>query len=623
MQNDVHTTETLQESLEEVIQSTADSAAPTLVPEPANGLFISECCYYFMVKGGVGKRVTNFVLDINKEFIEFIPNIGEDRRVGVRAKVFSNSKYVGTVYISEDDWNSKSGFTSAFNGIGNLTYLGSDEEVKRMKSALLNDIDTKAKKIRRVHSYGIHHTKVAGQDVFTYVEPNWSIDNYGNENLYSLFGKIAGAPKLQFVPPISENGDAELTHCFKLLFRINAPITVATLLGWNMAAFLKQHIFSYRNEFPLLSVWGNAESGKTQTTGLFSALHGVFYLGGTNDSASPISLGGVGASPFAVWTGLSESMTVPKLVEEFNIRSLGRKYEEYVEHFKKAYNQHAVKRGTIRQSKLHGSGYIDAYTVDIPLTAPTLLISEQSIQIPALVQRCIQVQMSEDQRRGPNMESSFYELKRSYTKFAAFARAAYLEAIHISAAQVDRWVEQWYDQVPMSMGDRPHYCYCVALAGLNFLDYLDSKYNLGLSEDIDYLRKTLLAYVQTSSGEIAKRKTVSEVDRLMEEFAVMAELTAKDEGFRWLAKDVFYIRQGEYLYLDGVAAHASYMRYSTSQRQSPIIATYAQFRELVQNASYCESVATSLEGFAGGRNVMQFNIAKLAARGIEVGCFRV
>ena len=596
-------------------------AAPNLVEDASEGLTIHDGCYAFIGKDGF-RRVTNFVIRITKVFIEHVPSLNEDRRVAVQAQVFMKGKYVGSVNIEEEAWNSNAAFTGAFNGIGNLTFIGKDEDVRRMKSSLLTDVEKKATNIRRVHSYGIHHGKIADQDVFTYVEPGWSIDNFGNTNLYALAGKMTGAPRLQFVTGLKEGvNDPKLTECFKQLFAINQKTTIAALLGWNMASFLKQHVFAYRNEFPLVSLWGNAEAGKTQTSGLFAALHGIHYLGSSGENAAPISLGGAGASAFALWTTLSESMTIPKLAEEFNLRSLKNKYEEYAEHFKKVYNQHAIKRGTIRHSKMHGAGSIDAYTVDIPLTAPTLLISEQSIQIPALVQRCIQIQMNEDQRRGPGMEQAFHHLKRHYTYFDTFAKTAYMEAVNIPVTQVEEWIRSWHDKVPVKIGDRPHFCYCVCLMGLSFLLYLNDKYDLGIGDDVRELSEFLTEMTNMSASEILQRKSQSEADRLMAEFAVMAELSSKDEGYRWLTKGQYYVREGNDLYIDGIAAHAQYLRFAITQQQSAIIATYSQFKELIRYTRYCESVAAVREGFARGRSVMKFNIAKMAERGIEVQCF--
>lgn len=597
--------------------------APLGVDDSSENLTIHEHAYHFVSgKDGGLRRVTNFVIKITKVFIEHVPNMNEDRRVAVQAQVFMKGKMVGTINIEEDAWNSNASFTNAFNGIANCTFYGKDEDVRRMKSSLMKDIEKNTINIRRVHSYGIHYSKVAGADVFTYVEPGWSIDNFGKQDLYALSGKIAGAPRLQYVSPLPLTGDEETTQAFRELVAINQKNAIGLLLGWNMAAFLTAHIFARRNEFPLISLWGNAESGKTQTSGLFAALHGIHYLGATGENASPVSLGGSGASTFATWTSLSETLSAPKLIEEFNLRSLGKKYEEYAEHFKKVYNRHSVKRGTIRQSKIHGGGgAIDAHTVDIPLTAPTVLISEQSINIPSLVQRCIQIQLNEDMRRGPGMEQAFNALKRHYTHFDHFARTAYMETLMLSVEQVHGWITSWIDKIPTSIGDRPHYSYCVALAGLSFLLYLDEKYNLQINDIVNELIGVVVETTNMTSHEIAQKKTFSEADRMMNEFAVMAELSSKENGPAFMVKGQYYLREGNYLYLDGIAAHAQYMRFANSMQQVPIIPVYQSFRDLIRHTRYCETISAVKEGFARGRMVMKFNIAKMAERGIEVQCF--
>lgn len=597
--------------------------APLSVDDASENLVIHDNSYHFVTGKDQGlRRVTNFVIKITKVFIEHVANMNEDRRVAVQAQIFVKGKYAATVNIEEDSWNSNAAFTNAFNGVGNCTFYGKDEDVRRMKSSLMKDVEKHAINIRRVHSYGIHYTQVAKQDVFTYVEPGWSIDNFGQENLYSLAGKIGGAPRLQFARPLSEDGDPQTTECFKQLLAINQKNAVGLLLGWNAAAFLTAHIFVRRNEFPLVSLWGNAESGKTQTSGLFAAIHGIHYLGGAGDNASPVSLGGSGASTFATWTSLSETLSAPKLIEEFNMRSLGKKYEEYAEHFKKVFNRHSIKRGTIRQAKMHGGGGpIDAHTIDIPLTAPTLIISEQSIQIPALVQRCIQIQMNEDMRRGPGMEQAFTALKRHYTHLDRFAKTAYMETLSLSVDQVDEWIKQWADKIPITIGDRPHYSYCVALAGLTYMQYLSKKYSLGIEAELKELIDEVVQTTNVTSHELAQRKSFSEVDRIMNEFAVMAELSSKEDGIKWLPKGQFYIREGEYLYLDGIAAHANYLRFSVQQQQAAIIASYQGFRDLIRHSRYCETISAIREGFARNRPVMKFNLSRMAERGIEIQCF--
>src|SRR5882672_1641231 len=121
--------------------------------------------------------------------------------------------------------------------------------------------------------------------------------------------------------------------------------------------------------------------------------------------------------------------------------------------------------------------------------------------------------------------------------------------------------------------------------------------------------------------ELAQRKAFSEVDRLMNEFAAMAEISSKQDGYKWLSKGQYYLKDGEFLYLNGMAAHANYTRYAQQHGQVPIIATFAQFKELVRHTRYCETIQAIKEGFASNRPIMKLNISKMAERGIEVGSF--
>jgi len=596
--------------------------APDAVDDTAEGLIISSCEYHFLSQAGP-RRVTNYVLRFTKVFIERVSNLDEDRRVAVEAIVYCQNKRVGKVIIDEQAWSSKAAYIGAFGGLKNLAFIGKDEDIQRMKSALLSGIEKTTINIRRVYSHGIHHAKVGGQDVFTYVEPGYSVDQYGGENLYSLSGRIMGAPRLSVVKAITEGeGDARTSEMFRKLFKINQKPIIAQMMGWNMACFLKQHIFAYTNEFPLLSLWGNAEAGKTQTSGLFAALHGIHYLGGSgSENAMPLSLGGGGSTPFAASAFVAETMTVPRLVEEFNAGPLGKLYDQFVEHFKKVFNQHSIKRGTIKNSKIHGDGQLGAYTTDVVLTGPTVLCSEQSIMAPALVHRCVQVQMNQQDRKGPGMEDAFMEVKRDYTYFNRFAKTAYMEVIHINVDQVREWVQYGYDKIPTKVGDRTHYGFCVVLAGIKFAEHLNVKYALGIGEELAELEATFLESTTMRADEIATRKTQSEADRVMQDMAVMSEISSKQDGYPWLPKNQYYFREGNALYLDSISAHSQYCRYKMGFHERPVIQTHTQFKELIKFAPYCESVAAVRDGFARNRAVMKFNIAKLAEKGIEVSCF--
>ena len=586
------------------------------------GLTFNDKGYGFAAGDGAFRRVSNFVLRFTKVYYEYIPNLQQDRRVSTYAEVFVGTRKVGGVMIEEAAWLSKNGFAAIFQGLANCAFYGTDNDVAKMKITLMARIDEEADKIRRVTSCGIHHLRIGEAEVFTYVEPGYSIDNYGNVDTYQLSGQAQAAPKLRTIQPLPITGDELTTNLLRNLFKINSPENVARILGWMMACFMKQHIMSYRNEFPLLCIWGKAGAGKTATSGIFSSLHGTAYLGGSGSDGmeSPLSLGGEASSNFALWNFISSSMTVPRVIEEYNKKNLGKKYEIFSEYFKEVWNQHSVKRGTIRNQKHHGDGAIGASTIDIAMTGPCLVISEQSIEVPALKHRTVEVQLYDQQRMAPEVRKAWGSISPRWRSLNRFAKTAYMEAIQVPVSQVQDWIAEYEDKIPTAIGERPYFSFCVLGMGLNFLGFLDKKYNLGLTRDVNKLKDDLVEYAAVNASDLSIEKTRTEVDLVMEQISNMIELSKSERMTQWLTKD-HYRRIGNELLLDGIVAHAQYVRYMVGQHKSIAIDAYNQFKQLIRSEDYCDSSEYQTPEFARGRKVLKINLNRLAHRGIDVNVF--
>lgn len=599
------------------------SGRPTEVTDTLEGLTITDDGYGFVTGEGSIRRVSNFVLRFTKVYYEYIANLDEERRVATAAEVYVGNRKVGTINMEDNAWQSKASFIGQFQGLSNCAFYGKDDDTQRMKSSLMADIDKTTTKIRRVHSCGIHHLRVGDTDVFTYVEPGWSIDNFGNVDSYSLSGQMPAAPRLKSVAMLNPDGDEMTTTMFKNLFQINSPENVSRILGWVMATFLKQHIFSYKNEFPLLCVWGKAGAGKTATSGMFSSLTGTEYLSGgsAEKQHSPLSLGGEASSNFALWSYISSSMSIPRLVEEYNKKNLKQKYEVFSEYFKEVWNQHSVKRGTIRNQKHHGTGVIDASIVDIPMTGPTLLISEQSIEVPALKHRTVEVQLYDEQRTSPETRRAWGMVSPRWRNFQRFAKTAHMEALHITVEQIQQWIEKYNDVMPEAIGVRPHYSFCVLGMGLEFLQFISDKYNLKLTREIEKLKHDLIEYASVNAHDIASEKQRTEVDLVMIEIATMVHISKEERMAQWLTK-AHYRRTGNILLLDGIVAHSQYCRYITSSHKTVAIEQYNSFRQLIRAEDYCESSEfIDPNGFGNGRKLLRLNLTKLAHRGVDVAAF--
>lgn len=579
------------------------------------GLLATDEGYGFMDGGGKFRRVSNFTLKITKVFVEYIPLLEMDRRVAIQAEVFINKAFSGMVYLEEGNWNSKSGFISSFAGLANAAFYGKDDDVQKMKSALMLGLDSSTE-IRKVTSSGIHSQIVGDQTVFTYVEPGWSIDQFGNENLYTLTGKLTAYPKLRSVP-LPVEGDPKISTLIENLLKVNQPQKVAQVLGWNVACFLAEHIFTFRNEFPLLSLHGEVGSGKTSTAALFSAIHGVDY----RTEFSPINLPGTTAFP--VWSFISQSNTVPRLFEEFNKSKMLRTYDSYVENFKSCWNRHSVTRGTLANVKLHGGSPTGAAIQEIKLTGPVVICSEQAINVPAMVERCVQVRFSKEDKDGKDYVEAFEYCSEHMRDFLPLAKALYMEALTLDPKQIKSWIEVAGEFVPKEISDnRPRYCYQMVFTGLSYMQHLCDIYKLPCLASVRKVREEFLEWLHSNASDISSVKKTSEVDLIMQKLAVMAAISQGDGSLPWLVKGQHYIKDGDSLFLDPIVAHGQYLRYTNQvERSVPVIDSFREFMALIKGEKYCKSTSEVREGFARNRKVLRLSVYQMDLKKIPVEAF--
>lgn len=578
------------------------------------GLLATPEGYGFMDGSGKFRRVSNFTMKITKVFVEYIPILEMDRRVAIQAEVYITGDFSGLVFLEESNWNSKSGFISAFAGLANAAFYGKDDDVQKMKSALMLGVDGSTE-IRKVHACGMHRQKVLNDWVFTYVEPGWSIDQFGNENLYTLAGKISAHPRLKSVAYPTE-GDPALSTYLSNLMKVNRPHRIAQVLGWTMACFLKCHIFTFRNEFPLLSLHGEPGSGKTSTASLFAALHGVDFV----LESSPLNLPATTAFP--VWTFISQSTTVPRLLEEFNKSKMVRNYDTYAENFKACWNEHSVSRGTISGVKLNGGSPSGAAIQEIKLSGPVVICSEQEVNMVSLVERMVQVRFSKDDKETRAFIEAFEYCSNNRDILRSFAKACYIEALELSPQDIRAWLDVAAEYVPSEISARPRYSYQVLLTGLTFLERVCDRYKLGVLAEIRALKQEFIDYLTENRGDISTSKKISEIDIIMSKFATMAAISSNDGSLPWLVKNQQYVKDGDSLYLDPLVAHSQYLRYvSTIERGVPVIDSYKEFVNLMRGEKYCMSVSAVKDGFARGRAVFRLSIFGMSKKNIPVEAF--
>lgn len=580
------------------------------------GLLVQDGCYWFLGAKAEPRRVTNFVLELKNGYMETSQLTNEQRRVSVQASVYIKGEYRGTVHIDEQAWNSKAQFLASFTGVSNAAFFGTDVDVQKLKSAILSEEGEVLSmgEVIRTHTCGIVHRRVGEEDVFVYVEPGWSVDSYGLEGTHFTAGRVPAAPQLRGVDYPSQ-GDARLTHTLGNLLAINAPHIVGQILGWFAACMLKAHLNVGVNQFPLLGLHGNAGSGKTMTASLMAALHGVDYL----MKDGPITVSTV--TDFALWSFCASSTTVPRILDEYNRAKMRQqRYDSIGEVFKAAWNGQSVSRGTTSGARFHGVGRLGATTVEIPISGPLVVLSEQAPDMPALKHRMVQVSLSRGSRASSSMTAAFEAAVENRADLLPLAKALYMHALHQTPKDVKARMDAFKHAVPTSIGERPNYSYRVVLLGLEFMKLVLDEYKIPLIGQITDLQTAVIEHLSLVERQLSQAKLRSEVDLVVEKLAVMAALS--DGPHEWLAAGKHYLRTEEFLFLDTYIAHAMYLRYMSSvERQPAVIGSHAQFTDLLNQEEYCETLAVSVDGVARGRPMARLSLAGLAEKGVDVTLF--
>ena len=616
----------LEESPE--LPSEAQTESPTETQETQevdyyneHGLIPTAEGYAFVGDKGVLRHVSNFILKPEKYFVEFIPSVGMDRRTAMMAGVYIENQKVGSAIIEESNWMSRTGFISSFLGLSNTSFFGKDDDVQKMRQVIVKNLESTAQKIRRVAATGIHHERVADTDVFTLVEPGWSLNNLGMVNTYILQGKAK-----EFQPLTHEMNQeplpaAQAKILVQALQNINERTAAAIMVGWNLSCHLKVHLMLARREFPLLSVSGNASSGKTSGSELIAAVvHGSPYTSTANALSLP------GASPFGIWSTVASSMTTPVLLDEYNKSRIGgKKYTDVGEILKAAYQRATIVKGTLARSgndrNPHGANLIE-----YPLTAPLAILSEQAIVVPALVQRSVQVSLAPANLSLEGVRESFDELRSDWDRAHRFARTLTLEALHLPAETAQGWLAESLKRIDLEIGDRPQLCYATLLVGLEFLKFVSQKHGWGVESMADEMAAAIVEYTQPNNeaqDNLAKITSRSEVDAVLEAFSNLAASVVDDKSSYRMEEGLHYHVEGDSLYIYPALSFLEYRKYMAHiERAEPAINNLSAMTALLKNEPYCVSVRAVCPGFANDRQVWKLSISKLEKKGIAVEMFQ-
>jgi PII-like signaling protein len=582
--------------------------------------------YYNMTAAGALRRMTNFILQPEEVLNEIQQDGTITRRKATRTKVVKNSEVMGMVVLGEETFASRSSFIKSLEGVTGIVFEGSDSDVQRIKKTF-DDAAADVGEIMLTYTCGILIDQVnAGEgnsvEVRTYVEPHHSINSVKRTNTHSFQGKLTHKAHL-FEAAMPTENDEVMDYALWNLLQCSTPETVATLIGWHVACHFKAHLMRRFQQFPLLSLWGNAGAGKSMTSSLYTWLNGTDYHGMGMDSGVNLT----SITEYALREYVSNVTTIPRVLEEFNKSKIQQQsrsmYTTIHEMIKAAWGGETVLRGTLGGGR--SKGRTGANVIETNITAPLIVISEQRLDTDAIRQRSIRIELTEKKREG---RKHFYEEAKFHReKLRVFGKALMFKALTTESMEVYEWINSYADSVPPKLQDRPRYSLQVVLMGLQICAEVMEK--LGLPKSLEMLTECRTAFDRALKREDKIERPKSEVDGVICDIGLLVTLNnplLRDTNNRatcpvQLQENVDYLVEYPFVFLDPILIHAKYIQYYKLTRgQQPVIDTSDQFSLLLRQESYFEEEVEH-PGWLTHRNVFRLSIPKMGEKNIDQSLF--
>jgi hypothetical protein len=290
---------------------------------------------------------------------------------------------------------------------------------------------------------------------------------------------------------------------------INSPTTIMPLLGWMLAAPMRQRIIDYKDAFPILFMPGSMGNGKSSTGRLFMRLHGYRK---DNPFAADMKA-------FPTLKALSASNGVPVFLDEFkekDMREAG--VDEFCRYIRRAYD-----------NSLESKGRADQTTIDYELKAPMVIMGESSLSQPAIKERLIMPRFTDVVKKDVGMQRAFARLEALPLEGFMPRYIQFCLGQDIRGMYDDAWaaVDSVFGGV--SVAPRIKHNLAVVVLGLELFFYFGETFGMEMPEVNlkEMLHSQLEAITGNRSGFVK-----SAVDQLIEELGIMIQKNEKpDNGY--------------------------------------------------------------------------------------------
>lgn len=532
----------------------------------------------------------------------------------------------------ESSWRNKGMFKQSIEGIDGAAFFGSDNDIARIrltlaKNELISGGEMKEK--FKSDSIGIIYRRRHGPQSaiadghvgrLTYVEQGISINSSGIHDTHVYEGANQPFPKLcnlEWNTPISD----EANEAFGRLLRCNLPSVIAPMLGWYLLAHIKTHVYQIEHRGILMCVSGVAGTGKNSLTAVMQRLSGLQGEDALFTLEAPQST----KLPFQ--QAMSNSTTIPRVINELNPKSLTRKhYQDLMELLKAAFDSQSISRGRIGGNTDKNGGNVS--TISWQITAPVITLSEEPIHLPAVRQRAVMVDMTP---QGHDMGAKdFVILEKSADHLTDIAKFLVKGALGTSIKDVHRLLTNAQLPPQMDAYDIPSRLKFGYQSILMAYDWAISVLGpeTGFSEEnlqgLLAMKSNFIEYMKDNSQRISRDSNVTEVDKVIRDLAIMAYSSGDSRGSGPVLERTkhFAVYEGQ-LFLDMIVIYPLYQRFKAGSPEPISIVTAEAFLQVVRSMSYyiTDRAVTEQLPMTAGRCVLALDVTKLQERDIPVTMF--
>ncbi len=583
----------------------------------------TDAGYSITNRDGEPRKLTNFILDIqNFNVPKGLRGRSSEAWTSGVASIHMNGRWSQDVEFRRDAFESAKEFKSTFGVLKPMWMVVNDNDVMQIKTYICN-LTEGMNGMKPTNSVGLrrHSFIPDGSDTpeteTVWVEPGWSISSSGLTSTLRLIGDVEWMAKHEhrqsprrFTPEYNKT----MLH----LLGCSEPKVVGMLLGWVIAAQVREYIFQNVKEFPLLNVEGVSGAGKTKTVALFAALSSADYLTNTPPVVSgmtPVPMRMAGTSSTSVVRVLDEC-TKPKLPFQ--------KWIAIREILKASSQQSTVQTGTIKGKTVageHGAGIIHE-----KVTSPMAFLSTCEVDEPEIWNRSIIVKLNKNLHRVREYGRNFTALNNNpneWQNLFAIARIIMLDALYLAEEPVMGMFTDVHEKMSDMLDSRIRNMYTWVFTGLTYMSEVVDR--CGGSEEVakklDSIHTETWGWFTSNMEGIHTQKNRNEIDIFFERLGqAAAKLDSQDRPC--LRKGLHYIRDQDVLYLQMGACFTVYLVTCRWLGQNPEFNSAEALEQAMQHEEYF--LGKERRGSVMGGPVLSWvkvNVPKLEGRDHDCGRF--